>query len=418
MNSHGRPEITRTESTEALYREIYARLVRLARQDALDYNLGEVQSREVEPTPLADLGQGPPMATSEAALGPTLNAVRTPAAICPAVNNASVDPAIGTPPMSLAANLSLEPGLAAQVGALPVAPAPAHPPVAGHQIVSTWLAHEGSWAPRTARLYRSAILFVLMDQGYPELEEARQRLNRQDQDGDAWVHDRDQIRRQQRYLRRHPRTSAQKAKYFSEEDALHLLEALGKARSEWSDATATWISANVLTGLRPGEWQRARVQQNDAGEEVLTVTNAKWTNGRAHGADRTLVLDGLTAGQRAVILRQIEITSSFVRLDQFPHYYKQCRQLLQRIADRLWPDRLRHPTLSTGRHVFTANAKSVFGKIEVAAMLGHASVESAGMHYARRRRGGACGVRPSVRDIDAVAALNPGEALHPLPPGK
>ena len=67
--------------------------------------------------------------------------------------------------------------------------------------------------------------------------------------------------------------------------------------------------------------------------------------------------------------------------------------------------------------MFTANAKSVFGRIEVAALLGHASADTAKLHYAQRRLGsGVTGVRPIENDVAAVAKRNPEIAPKPLPP--
>jgi hypothetical protein len=53
--------------------------------------------------------------------------------------------------------------------------------------------------------------------------------------------------------------------------------------------------------------------------------------------------------------------------------------------------------------MFAANAKSVSGRIEVAALLGHASADTAKLHYAQRRLGtGVTGVRPTENDVAAL----------------
>ena len=253
--------------------------------------------------------------------------------------------------------------------------------------------------------------------GHPDFEEERDRLFHRDQDGDDAAYDREQIDQQRSRLRRAPRTSARKAKRFSHEDAVELVAAIRNTNSEWAEATATWFGAGILVGLRPVEWQGARIGQNEAGKPILVVDNAKHTNGRSHGDTRTLNLEGLDADQLELVTKQVNIATNYARLGAFVNYYERCREVLKRCARRLWPNRVRHPTLYTSRHMFTANAKSVFGRIEVAALLGHASADTAKLHYAQRRLGsGVMGVRPTENDIAAVAKRNPDIKPKPLPP--
>ena len=61
-------------------------------------------------------------------------------------------------------------------------------------------------------------------------------------------------------------------------------------------------------------------------------------------------------------------------------------------------------TLYTARHQFSANAKSSDGltRTEIAALMGHASIYTAGEHYGKRRSGrGRLGVPRSEAEVDA-----------------
>jgi hypothetical protein len=57
--------------------------------------------------------------------------------------------------------------------------------------------------------------------------------------------------------------------------------------------------------------------------------------------------------------------------------------------------------------MFAADIKGVFDHISVAAMMGHASIDTAGQHYAPAWSGrGGMAVEPSEQDVQAVTFLN------------
>ena len=206
-----------------------------------------------------------------------------------------------------------------------------------------------------------------------------------------------------------PRTSARKAKRFSQRgrrrtDCRHPQYQQRVGRCD-SDLVCRWI----LVGLRPWSGKAPGIDQNEAGNPILVVDNAKHTNGRSHGDTRTLNLEGLDADQLELVTKQVNIAVNYARLGAFANYYERCREVLHRRgrAPSVAGIECATPPSTPEAHVHRQR-QSVFGRIEVAALLGHASVKTAKLHYARRRLGsGVMGVRPTENDIAAVAKRNP-----------
>ena len=63
---------------------------------------------------------------------------------------------------------------------------------------------------------------------------------------------------------------------------------------KWHQFLRAWLRAAIVTGLRPVEWKSAQLVNNN-GEYYLKIQNAKNTNGRSHGIDRTLLLKNFTS---------------------------------------------------------------------------------------------------------------------------
>ena len=76
-------------------------------------------------------------------------------------------------------------------------------------------------------------------------------------------------------------------------------------------------------------------------------------------------------------------------------------------------------TLYSSRHQFCANAKAAgASKEEIAALMGHRSVETAGEHYARKRSGraGELCVKPDEASVALVESFNQkGPSSHSVP---
>jgi hypothetical protein len=281
--------------------------------------------------------------------------------------------------------------------------------VTPQQVAATFVDNEAGWERSTARLYRASLVFVFKEMNDFAGKEACDMVYHIEEDGEWRMQIRERVNAERKKRKRSsPRTSAQKAKSMKPEDMALLRAALEESRSQWARDTRLWFFAGVLTGLRPTEWQRAELGINEAGSPILIVRNAKNTNGRAHGARRTLILAQMSESNIALIAAHIQRAQVFSNMGAFESYYYNCRRLLRLVADRLWPRRIKHPTLYTARHVFSGDAKQSFDRIAVAAMMGHASVDTAYEHYGKRHSGsGGMGVAPSDDDLMAVAKRNP-----------
>jgi hypothetical protein len=271
--------------------------------------------------------------------------------------------------------------------------------------------HEGDWLSNTARLYRAAIVHVVkskQEKGDEWAADALAVLSHVDDGEEERISRQDDLRRKRKELKKgKQRASRQKVKRFSREDTRMLVIELNNMRSPYAAKTAAWFIAGMLTGLRPSEWEFARFETNYQMAKVLVVENAKHTNGRAHSKTRRLPLAVSSDDQLRVIEAHMRSVWQSVEAGEFDRFYTNCRQVLRRAADKLWPARNKHPALYTARHMFAADAKQEFDKIAVAAMMGHASIETAGSHYAPAwSSSGGLAVEPSEEDIQAVTFLN------------
>jgi integrase len=139
---------------------------------------------------------------------------------------------------------------------------------------------------------------------------------------------------------------------------------------------------NSLLGLRPCEWARAQVEGTH-----LIIQNAKATNGRACGTERTIELLGPYADHvvRANLISLIEAMRCRPATGiAGKHAMGRLSARLNRACQRAKITRI---SLYTLRHSALASAKQLMTTAEVAAFAGHAVDRTAGQHYAKRRSG-------------------------------
>ena len=200
------------------------------------------------------------------------------------------------------------------------------------------------------------------------------------------------------------RTSAQKERALRPADFKAIRTFLLASEYKWAHPTLVWLAAGLLTGLRPLEWYGAQLVDGPSGERQLQVPNAKCTNGRANGPMRRLDLTDLVPKLIAMIERQLAFAAQFSSLEDFRRAHAACRKCLYKTTRALWPKRQRHVCLYTSRHQFAANAKADgLSRGEVAALMGHASDETASLHYGRRTSGRAgFAIRPNPTEVELV----------------
>lgn len=272
------------------------------------------------------------------------------------------------------------------------------------RLVLAFMHIETSLAEASARMYSAALSWMLSNDHSDAGFDAKALLH--PEPGPDTMEREDQIKRLRRQnARLFPRGAQQKAKSLSTPDRVAIIEALLENKtSAYALPAVFWFMAGTITGLRPCEWQSAHITNDNK----LSLLNAKVSNGRSFGRERTQELKFLSESDLAIISEHLDNVQKSISLGTgYKSFYNGCRDILRRTSDSIWPGRSRHPSLYTARHIFAADAKSTFSKEIVAALLGHGSTESAARHYAHSRTGsGNMMVQPSTEDVHAVRLRN------------
>ena len=197
-------------------------------------------------------------------------------------------------------------------------------------------------------------------------------------------------------------TSEQKAKKINYKDIKTLIERTKDLQLKWIQPAIVWVVANILVGLRPIEWRQAELVKWDNHQLMLKVVNAKNSNNRAHGEFRHIDCSYLNSVELGLLRKQLSISSSNSQDDKsWQNYYEGCRKTIHAFTRKYLSKRKKYPTLYSTRHQFAANAKSAgMSKVEVAALLGHATDQTAGFHYGKKKHGsGGCKVKGVRADM-------------------
>lgn len=215
------------------------------------------------------------------------------------------------------------------------------------------------------------------------------------------------------------RTSAQKQKKISEPDLILIMDYFNGKPSRHGLATQAWLLSGLWSGLRPCEWEHAQLMSLNE----LVVINAKATQGRSHGVTRTLFIGDLNEQEQQELclhlnyVQQAKLESGQEGISGFDLFYSHCRSCLYEATRALWPKRKQFITLYSGRHQFSANAKHNGLPLEqIAALMGHGSIETATAHYGRRSAGnGSMRVTANSDDVARVTILNQHRMNHGYP---
>jgi len=250
--------------------------------------------------------------------------------------------------------------------------------------------HLGRWRPdlsrNTWRLYKASMIAFMRERGPKEAIEYLDGLS------------------EAPCIRRSGNTSAQRKRSFPDRDKARLLSYLRLDRGEdgVDGLLAMWLISSEATGLRPCEWEFAHLDG-----DALLIRNAKATNGRGNGENRTQKFIPVNDQPQEVV----EIIAGFLDAlhermgtTDFQSIYRKCRYRLYRVNKALWPRRKKKIHLYSPRHQFCANAKNDGMTLaEVAALMGHSSDRTATRHYAHRKVGNdKLAVRPEKSEIDRV----------------
>jgi hypothetical protein len=203
----------------------------------------------------------------------------------------------------------------------------------------------------TARLYRAAAVYWVKANPGEHTDDAMTLLCPEPSESDDFHEEKLALKRSELTCLR---GSQQKAKWLDPADWTRLIEALAARPNVWSTLAVDWLLAGLCTGLRPCEWRNTNWQ-----DDKLTVLNAKATNARSHGITRTLDLTRSSASEREVVKRLSAHLNSMSD-EAFEEAYTGVRNLIRRVARKVFPRRERFPTLYTARHVFAARAKATW----------------------------------------------------------
>lgn len=176
-------------------------------------------------------------------------------------------------------------------------------------------------------------------------------------------------------------TSRKKKKSIKDEEYNLLIQKLGNSRSKYKSLLINLIISSYTAGLRPSEWIGASY---DKEKKLLTVRNAKNTNGRSFGKARHLHLDDISEEQRFAISSTTSVFEAISEED-YGRIYESCRSLLRKTYNSLFSKSKKNVSLYSFRHQFIANLKkNGYLKKEVSALVGHKTTDTAQEHYGKK----------------------------------
>ncbi|MCZ4337769.1 hypothetical protein [Shewanella colwelliana] len=169
----------------------------------------------------------------------------------------------------------------------------------------------------------------------------------------------------------------------------HHLE--GKGQS-WHIETIEWLRAQILTGLRPKEWQSAKIYSTRDNKPVLKVRNTVKASRAPTGEDyklppfRIIPLHLLDKQDLLTIRKHLSLAQIKTVTGEFENWYNQIRQQLYRASLACFPN---EPAINlySGRNQFAANIKGNLSKSSTKLLMGHGNEKRARQDYGAKRHG-------------------------------
>ncbi|MEA9392226.1 hypothetical protein SJI19_17005 [Acerihabitans sp. TG2] len=268
----------------------------------------------------------------------------------------------------------------------------------------------------TARLYKSALLNRIV-------HEAQQAIDK-GESIESYMHNYENADKiNTRIAASHStQTSALKLKRFPD-DLIPKLEKLNLTDNRFKNLTFVllFLKANLLVGLRPVEWANTSifsyidkpgtVKKGTKTTPALVVSNAKATHGRGNGIERDIIFNAITVEELGDILQFSKLMQTHLnglygeqRRKRAEDIFTNAQQTLNRALKSIKYPITKRPTLYSTRHQCIANAKSAnLTDIEIAALFGHKTTETARIHYGKKVHGsGRVVIKPSNESIQMV----------------
>lgn len=190
---------------------------------------------------------------------------------------------------------------------------------------------------------------------------------------------------------------------------------LQKGTSRYDHVLYHWLRATRATGLRPIEWTTLKIKPDKTFKPVkftLVINNAKHTNDRSFGKQRTIYIQSTNQIINSIIITWKTITEIYKDggLDAHNKFYKGCRDRLLYVNSKIGcGGSKKRITLYSARHQFKADMQYQ-GKTneQIAALMGHGSIATANTNYAKKRfsRDTKTTITPSESDLNKVIELN------------
>ena len=201
-------------------------------------------------------------------------------------------------------------------------------------------------------------------------------------------------------------------------------EAFSYRKGVTSQFAGSIIYCSIFTGLRPIEWLTAEIKEN-----VLVVQNAKFSQQRSFAKTRKIIFNMDKVPEKLIdnIKWMIDVARKHKwnnlkpndERDLMTNLAARARSLHDEVTGSDGNDNNVRHTLYSSRHQFCANAKAAgASKEEIAALMGHRSIETAGEHYARKRvgRAGEFCVKPDDASVALAEKFNQkGPSSHSVP---
>lgn len=271
----------------------------------------------------------------------------------------------------------------------------------------------------SARLYKSALLYAIVD-------DATRRMDQNESlDQNIEMFSRVQSLKTNQLASKSNKTSGLRRKYFTNELIDQLVElAVSNKRFKKLRESIAFIKANTVIGLRPIEWQSIgffNYLNNDyistevSGSEFSTlgisIDNAKFSSGRSFGPSREMLLVGINEDKlswitnfNSLFTKALGQTTGYERDTAAKEYMKSLQKALYDALVKLQIPKEQRPTIYSTRHQCISNAKKRgLTPTQIAALFGHASIETAKIHYGKKQHGrSAVSILPSKESVDAV----------------
>lgn len=243
-----------------------------------------------------------------------------------------------------------------------------------------------NWKPKTWQAYKASLIYFF-ERSNPSVAELFRKAEV------VYRKKREMVGEDSKVIRE---STANVRKGISEKQRDILLNHLEGLNHTMSIALKGMVIGGITFGLRPSEWSDFELlnlkenRENNTISGVMMISNRKTTHERSNGEYRKVcfVLQKTIVSDILYLADVIKAFEQEFKEDGFQIFLNRARYLMRESRKKLFPKMKKFLTLYSFRHQFSANAKSArLTKHEIAALMGHGSLETATTHYGKRKVG-------------------------------